>query len=165
VADETYVAAAVDGCLRTRKWAGVLTDVPAGLTVPLDRRRFDVILANLAGNALRHGDPPVCGRVGIQPDAPGGKQVALEVRDHGPGLPPAVIPHVFERFYKADAARGRSEGSGLGLPIARENARLHGGRIDVGNHPDGGAVFTLCLPVNQVERTPAGGPDGELAIV
>jgi two-component system, OmpR family, sensor histidine kinase MtrB len=72
---------------------------------------------------------------------------------------------VFERFCMADIARARSEGGGLGLAIAWENARLHGGRIDVGNHPDGGAVFTLCVPVNRVERTPAGGPEGELAIV
>ena len=65
-----------------------------------------------------------------------------------PGLPHATIAHVFDRFYKADHARARSEGSGLGLAIAWENARLHGGRIDAGNHPDGGAVFTFRLPVH-----------------
>jgi two-component system sensor histidine kinase MtrB len=55
---------------------------------------------------------------------------------------------VFDRFYKADMARARSEGSGLGLAIARENARLHGGHIQAGNHPDGGAVFTVSVPLN-----------------
>jgi two-component system sensor histidine kinase MtrB len=55
---------------------------------------------------------------------------------------------VFDRFYKADNARARSEGSGLGLAIAWENARLHGGRIEAGNHPGGGAVFTVSLPLN-----------------
>jgi two-component system sensor histidine kinase MtrB len=55
---------------------------------------------------------------------------------------------VFDRFYKADSARARSEGSGLGLAIAQENARLHGGRIDAANDPDGGAVFTVRLPVH-----------------
>jgi two-component system sensor histidine kinase MtrB len=70
----------------------------------------------------------------------------VEVRDHGPGLPPAAIAHVFDRFYKADTARARSKGSGLGLAIASENAQLHGGQIQAGNHPDGGAVFTVTLP-------------------
>ena len=148
VADDTDVATAMNGCLRARNWADVLSDVPAGLAVPVDRRRFDVIVANLVGNALRHGGPPVTVRASIEADAHGGKELALEVRDHGPGLPPAAIGQVFDRFYKADNARARSEGSGLGLAIAWENARLHGGRIDAGNHPDRGAVFTFRLPVH-----------------
>src|SRR5690348_17628109 len=72
----------------------------------------------------------------------------MEVRDHGRGLAPTAIPHLFDRFYKADTARARSEGSGLGLAIAWENARLHGGRIDAGNHAGGGTVFTVSLPVH-----------------
>ena len=148
VTDETDIANAVGQCLRARGWSNVCTDVPAGLTARLDRRRFDVVLANLVGNALRHGGPPVTVTAGIQPDGRGGGQLAVEVRDHGHGLAPAAIPHVFDRFYKADTARARSEGSGLGLAIARENARLHGGHIDAGNHPGGGAVFTVSLPLN-----------------
>jgi two-component system sensor histidine kinase MtrB len=161
VIDETDIANAVGQCLRARGWSKVRTDVPAGLTARLDRRRFDVILANLVGNALRHGGPPVTVRArihsggvesggvesgGIQSGGPGGGQLAVEVRDHGDGLPPAAIPRIFDRFYKADTARTRSEGSGLGLAIAWENARLHGGHIHAGNHPDGGAVFTVSLP-------------------
>jgi len=148
VTDETDVANAVSQCLRARGWSTVGTDVPAGLTARLDRRRFDVILANLVGNALRHGGPPVTVEAGIQPDGPSGQQLAVEVRDHGPGLPPAAIPYIFDRFYKADTARARSEGSGLGLAIVWENARLHGGHIHAGNHPGGGAVFTVSLPLN-----------------
>jgi len=142
VIDETDIANAVGQCLRARGWSDVGTDVPAGLTARLDRRRFDVIIANLVGNALRHGGPPVTVKARIQP----GGQLLVEVRDHGDGLPPAAIPHLFDRFYKADTARTRSEGSGLGLAIAGENARLHGGLIHAGNHPDGGAVFTVTLP-------------------
>ena len=71
----------------------------------------------------------------------------VAVRDHGPGLPPAAIPHVFDRFYKADTARARSEGSGLGLAIAWENVQLHGGYIEAGNLPYSGAVFTASLPL------------------
>jgi two-component system, OmpR family, sensor histidine kinase MtrB len=146
VADDTDVATAVTGCLRARGWTDVRSDVPAGLTVRLDPRRFDVIIANLVGNALRHGGPPVTVTARAEAHGQGSGQLTVEVRDHGPGLPPAAIAHVFDRFYKADTARARSEGSGLGLAIAAENARLHGGHIQAGNHPRGGAVFTVTLP-------------------
>jgi two-component system sensor histidine kinase MtrB len=148
IAEDTDVAAAVQECLRARNWADACPEVPAGLTVRLDRRRFDVIVANLVGNALRHGAPPVTVRASIQAGRAGGSELVLEVRDHGPGLPASAIGHVFDRFYKADSARARSEGSGLGLAIAQENARLHGGRIDAANDPGGGAVFTVRLPVH-----------------
>ena len=160
VADNADVAAAVSRCLRARGWTDVRTDVPAGLTVRLDRRRFDVIVANLVGNALRHGGPPVTVAAGLRPDSQGVHHLAVAVRDHGPGLPPAAVPQVFDRFYKADTARARSEGSGLGLAIAWENARLHGGRIEAGNQPAGGAVFTLLVPLNQsaLAMLPGGEP-------
>jgi two-component system, OmpR family, sensor histidine kinase MtrB len=158
VTEDTDVAAAVDRCLRARGWTDVSADVPAGLAVRLDRRRFDIILANLVGNALRHGALPVTVTAGLQPDGHGGARLAVAVRDHGDGLPQGAIPHLFDRFYKADTARARSEGSGLGLAIAWENARLHGGRIDAGNHPGGGAIFTVSLPVNGHLPAPAGDP-------
>jgi two-component system, OmpR family, sensor histidine kinase MtrB len=146
VTEETDIAAAIHGCLRARGWENVHVLAPDGLTVPLDRRRFDVIIANLAGNAFRHGGPPVTVTAGLQADG----QLAVTVQDHGPGLSPDAIPHVFDRFYKADTARARSEGSGLGLAIAWENARLHGGHIEAGNNSDGGAVFTVVLPLNRI---------------
>jgi signal transduction histidine kinase len=59
------------------------------------------------------------------------------------------LPHVFERFYRVDRSRSRSEGgSGLGLSIARQLAEAHGGSLTVANHPLGGAVFILILPKN-----------------
>jgi two-component system, OmpR family, sensor histidine kinase MtrB len=151
VIDETDIAAAIGNCLRARGWENVRASAPVGLTAELDRRRFDVILANLVGNALGHGGSPVTVTAALQPDGQDGQgcqRLAVTVRDHGPGLPPASIPHVFDRFYKADTARARSEGSGLGLAIAGENARLHGGHIEAANHPDGGAVFTVVLPMS-----------------
>jgi two-component system sensor histidine kinase MtrB len=75
-----------------------------------------------------------------------GEELVIRVRDHGPGIPEDVLPHVFDRFYKASASRPRSEGSGLGLSIAQENAHIHGGSITAANSPEGGAVFTLRLP-------------------
>jgi signal transduction histidine kinase len=151
--DEVDVAELVRTTLRARGWSEpVHTELPPAVTARLDPRRVDVILANLVGNALRHGEPPVSVRLSADPH-----WIALEVRDHGPGLDEAVLPHVFDRFYKADAARARSEGSGLGLAIARENARLHRGDLTVTNAPDGGAMFTLRLP--RRAHDPDGGPE------
>jgi two-component system sensor histidine kinase MtrB len=148
IAEDTDIEDAVRQCLRARSWADPCPEVPSGLRARLDRRRFDVIVANLVGNAMRHGALPVTVRASIQAGQPGGSELVLQVRDHGPGLPAGAIGQVFDRFYKADSARTRSEGSGLGLAIAQENARLHGGRIDAANDPDGGAVFTVRLPVH-----------------
>ncbi|MCT2583500.1 HAMP domain-containing histidine kinase [Actinophytocola sp. S1-96] len=140
--EDVDVAAAVRDCLRARGWLDrVELAAPAGIVALADRRRLDVIVANLVGNALRHGGPPV--RVRVLADR---EQVWVEVTDGGPGLPEEVLPHVFDRFYKADAARTRTPGSGLGLAIALENARLHGGDLTAGNAEGGGARFVLRLP-------------------
>jgi signal transduction histidine kinase len=79
-----------------------------------------------------------------------GKRVEVKVTDTGPGIPEDHLPHVFERFYRADEqseARTRSGGgTGLGLAIARDLARAQGGELAAGNAPNGGASFTLTLP-------------------
>ncbi|HVV13084.1 HAMP domain-containing sensor histidine kinase [Amycolatopsis sp.] len=132
----------VTSALRARAWTGqVETDLPAGIVARVDPRRIDVIVANLVGNALRHGAPPVEVRLRRE-----NGQVALSVTDRGRGLSGEVLPQVFGRFYKADSARTRSDGSGLGLSIALNNARLHGGDIEAGNGPGGGARFVFRLP-------------------
>ena len=77
------------------------------------------------------------------------EQVVLTVRDHGPGIPEAAQQQVFERFYRAEGSRSRTEGgSGLGLAIARQLAEVQGGNLVFRNHPDGGAEFQLCFPGN-----------------
>ncbi|WP_031465545.1 sensor histidine kinase [Sciscionella sediminilitoris] len=141
--EEVDVVAAVRDSVRVRGWLEQ-TEIVAPERIParLDRRRLDVILANLIGNAHRHGAPPV--RVELSTTA---EQLWIEVTDNGPGLSEEVLPHVFDRFYKADAARTRSAGSGLGLAIALENARLHGGELTAGNTGHG-ARFLLRLPTN-----------------
>jgi len=142
VAEEVDLAAAVWNCLRARGWAEqVDLVVQQEIWLRLDRRRLDVIVANLVGNALRHGDPPV--RVHVSADR---DEVWIVVTDHGPGLAETALPQVFDRFYKHDAARTRTPGSGLGLAIALENARLHGGDLTAGNAPGAGARFVLRLP-------------------
>jgi two-component system sensor histidine kinase MprB len=69
---------------------------------------------------------------------------ALTVRDHGPGFAEEDLPHVFQRFYRAKAARGMS-GSGLGLAIVRQTAESHGGRVEALNADDGGAVLRVSF--------------------
>ncbi|MEV7040342.1 HAMP domain-containing sensor histidine kinase [Amycolatopsis sp. NPDC051061] len=144
--EELDVAAAVTDSLAARGWepgsegTGVVADLPSGITAALDRRRLDIVVANLVGNALRHGAPPV--EVVLRAER---GDVVLAITDHGPGIPAEVLPRVFDRFAKADTARARSEGSGLGLSIARENARLHGGDI-LAATTGTGTRFELRLP-------------------
>ncbi|MEV0603350.1 HAMP domain-containing sensor histidine kinase [Streptomyces sp. NPDC050315] len=146
VLDDVDVADQVTACIDARAWLdAVELDAERGTMARLDPRRLDVILANLIGNALKHGGSPV--RVAVRTESRAdGDWLLVRVRDHGPGIPEEVLPHVFDRFYKASASRPRSEGSGLGLSIAMENAHIHGGEITAANSEEGGAVFTLRLP-------------------
>ncbi|MEO3823380.1 HAMP domain-containing sensor histidine kinase [Actinomadura sp. B10D3] len=146
VLDGVDLAAAVAGTLSARGWTGeVEVEGPDGLAARVDPRRLDVIVANLVGNALGHGGPPVSVRFG-EGDRAGVPGVEIVVADRGPGIPADLLAVVFDRFVKAEAARSRSDGSGLGLSIAKENAVLHGGALEAANRADGGAVFTLWLP-------------------
>jgi len=94
---------------------------------------------NLLDNAARHTHQGTT--VEVRVDATG-----LRVRDHGDGVDPQDLPHVFDRFYRGVNSRGR-QGSGLGLAIVRQVAEQHGGSVTAANAPDGGAVFELRLPV------------------
>ncbi|MEU9921220.1 HAMP domain-containing sensor histidine kinase [Streptomyces griseoluteus] len=155
VLDDVDIADQITACIDARAWLdAVELDAERGIHSRLDPRRLDVILANLIGNALKHGGSPV--RVSVRID---GDDLLIAVRDHGPGIPEEVLPHVFDRFYKASASRPRSEGSGLGLSIALENAHIHGGEITAANSPDGGAVFTLRLPRDASRLTEESGDD------
>lgn len=161
VLDDVDIADQITACIDARAWLdAVELDAERGITVRLDPRRLDVILANLIGNALKHGGSPVEVSVRLA-----GEQLVIAVRDGGPGIPEDVLPHVFDRFYKASASRPRSEGSGLGLSIALENAHIHGGEITAANSPKGGAVFTLWLPRDPSALLPgdetADGTDGD----
>ena len=113
--------------------------------VDLDPLRVEQILNNLLSNALRFA--PQAGEILIGL-ARTSAQVQVSVRDSGPGIPAEALPHVFERFYRADRSRSRSEGgTGLGLAIALHLAEAHGGTLVAANHPQAGAVFTLSLPL------------------
>ncbi|MBX3248145.1 MAG: hybrid sensor histidine kinase/response regulator [Myxococcales bacterium] len=105
-----------------------------------DAVRLEQVVDNLVDNAVKHGRrTPVEVRVRAE-----GEHVTLEVRDHGPGVPEDLIPHVFELFRQRRRAKGRGAGLGLGLGIAKAIVEAHGGELTV--HNDGGAVFVARLP-------------------
>jgi two-component system sensor histidine kinase KdpD len=99
-------------------------------------------VTNLVENAVKH--TPAGAELSVSASRAGG-DVLLEVADRGPGLPPGEEERIFERFHRGAAAGAR--GSGLGLPIARAIARVHGGRLVARQREGGGAVFSLTLPV------------------
>ena len=117
---------------------------PATAVVAGDRDGLTQVLTALTSNALRHTPPGTAIDLRVQP---GPASVRIEVADHGPGIAPEDLPRVFDRFYRADAARARaSGGSGLGLAIAAAVVRAHGGRIGVQSPPGSGATFWVELP-------------------
>jgi two-component system sensor histidine kinase MprB len=99
-------------------------------------------VVNLLTNAAKFD--PTAAPIEVWVDR-GDGQVQVSVRDHGPGIAPADLPHVFARFYRAESARS-VPGSGLGLAIVSDIARRNGGTVQAANHPGGGAVLTLSLP-------------------
>jgi two-component system sensor histidine kinase MtrB len=110
----------------------------------VDARRVERILRNLVGNAIEHG----AGRPVEITLAANRSAAALTVRDQGVGLSSAEAQHVFDRFWRADPARVRTVGgSGLGLSISLEDARLHGGWLQVWGQPGYGAQFRLTVPL------------------
>ena len=137
-AETVELGALTASTVRARGWERRVQLEADEVELTSDPRRLERIVANLVGNAVEHGDNDVAVRVGSD----GGPFV--EVSDHGPGIAREHLPHLFERFYKADAARSGG-GTGLGLAIAQENARLLGGRIEVWSEPGEGTRFTLRL--------------------
>jgi two-component system sensor histidine kinase BaeS len=135
------VAARHERELRERGIRLVQQVAPDAGQVVGDADRLEQALQNLAANALRH--TPDSGEITLgSARVPDG--VMLSVRDNGPGIAPEHLPLIFDRFYKADAARRAAGGSGLGLSIVKAIVERHGGRITARN--DGGAVFEIVLP-------------------
>jgi signal transduction histidine kinase len=136
---------------------------PGAETVAGDHDRLEQALQNLAANAIRYAPGGTTVRIAASVQAQGtsllqgtelqghGGQgnpppIILSVEDEGPGIPPEHLPHIFDRFYKADAARaGASGGSGLGLSIAKAIVERQGGRLTVSSRP-GRTIFEMTVP-------------------
>ena len=119
----------------------VAPDLPP---VQVDPERMAQVLGNLISNALRY--TPDGGRIVLAASAHGAT-VTMEVRDNGAGIAADALPHIFDRFYRGDPARGQADGeSGLGLAIAKSIVEAHGGAISAASTPGQGTTFTITLP-------------------
>jgi signal transduction histidine kinase len=129
-----------------RAHAGVeLTCEPCGeLPVEADEGRISQVMRNLIDNALRHTER---GSITVVCSADGDR-ARVEVRDTGEGIPAADLPYIFERFYRADAARARDTGgSGVGLAVSRRIVEDHDGGVFASNREGGGAIVGFELPL------------------
>jgi len=110
-----------------------------------DRFRIQQIIVNLLDNAIKFS--PAGGTILLDTRATGGEAV-MEVVDGGPGIPPEALPHIFERFFRADTARTHSvNGTGLGLSLVRSICLAHGGNVEAANRLEGGCRITVRLPL------------------
>jgi two-component system phosphate regulon sensor histidine kinase PhoR len=118
---------------------------PAAATIQTDAAKLQDALRNLLENAVNYS--PEGRRIRLDAVAVDGRAI-LTVSDEGPGIPDADLTRIFERFYRVDKARSReSGGTGLGLSIVKHLVDLLGGRVWAANRPEGGAVFTITLPL------------------
>ena len=123
----------------------VVNEKPGLPMVLADRERLADVVANLLDNADKYSPAGEKIVVDVRADA---EEVTISVRDFGPGLPPADLERIFEKFYRTDSSDSQAAyGYGLGLYICRRLLEAHGGRIWAENHPGGGAVFSFSLPV------------------
>jgi heavy metal sensor kinase len=117
-------------------------EVPEGLEIAGDADRLIRLFANLLANAVKYTES---GGIMVSARQSDGGGVTVSVSDTGPGISTDQLPHLFDRFYRAEEARS-SSGAGLGLPIALASAQAHGGSIEVQSTEGQGAVFTVRLP-------------------
>jgi signal transduction histidine kinase len=113
-----------------------------------DIGRLDQVLTNLVANAIRH--TKAGGKITLSAAAEG-EGVQIQVQDTGEGIAPADLPFIFDRFWRADRSRTHNDGAvGLGLAIARQLVRAHGGSIEAESRPGEGTTFTIHLPQDKI---------------
>ncbi|MCA1648142.1 MAG: GAF domain-containing sensor histidine kinase [Chloroflexi bacterium] len=116
-----------------------------------DEPRLSRVLANLLDNAVKYSPPGEQVEVEVDVDVDvdhqqGAEHALLRVRDHGRGIPPADQPRVFERFYRGSNVDAQTAGSGLGLAVAQQIVKQHGGAIDIDSQPGFGTVVSIRVP-------------------
>jgi signal transduction histidine kinase len=129
-------------------------EAPPGAVILADPLRLHQVIENLVSNALKFSPPGSQVELSIHLTSQG--QI-WEVRDQGPGIPEAEQGRIFERFYRAQAAKAKP-GTGLGLAIVKHLRRLMGGEVSVESRPGEGAIFRVILPLQSEPQDPAGPP-------
>jgi signal transduction histidine kinase len=139
IVEEARVQQPATGC----ELVMIVTDFEAlPATGLFDAKLLRHILGNLLSNAIKYS--PKGGRVMFRASSQAG-QTVFAVEDHGIGIPPDEMPHLFESFHRASNV-GNIQGTGLGLAIVKKSVELHGGRIDVQSEPGRRTCFTVTLP-------------------
>ncbi|HET7340688.1 MAG TPA: ATP-binding protein [Methylomirabilota bacterium] len=143
---DAEVGAVLDFTRPQLEWAGitVVTDLQPVPTILADRDQLRQLLLNLVQNARQAMAAQSAERVLTVRTRVADNQARAEVLDTGPGIPPEALPRIFDAFFTTKAA---GEGTGLGLWVSYDIAEQHGGRLHADNRPDGGAIFTLDLPL------------------
>jgi heavy metal sensor kinase len=154
IALSDLLAALVDQVrpLAEAKAIALVESVPPGLMVKGDMDLLIRLFLNLLDNAIKY--TPSTGKIRVEAEKRADR-ICVSISDTGPGIPPEQLPHLFERFYRAESDRMRRRGqhvqaqggAGLGLAIAREIARAHGGTLTVQSDLGEGSTFTFCIPV------------------
>ena len=143
----------------SHRWQLELPDEP--LTVRGDKFRLRQVLGNLLSNAAKHTPADSTITVAVEaagPPAGPPEGVRLSVTDNGPGIPPDLVPELFERFARGDSSRSRTAGStGLGLAIVKAVVAAHHGTVGVQSHP-GQTTFTIVLPAGNQDDVQAASP-------
>lgn len=139
------VIADLKPALDERRQRTALEIAPEAATFIADPAKLHDVLRNLIANASTYAPTDTVIRIEGRVE---GSQLAIAVEDSGPGIPDADLSRVFERFYRVDKSRARDPGgTGLGLAIVKHLVELHGGSVRAENRPDGGARFTIALPL------------------
>ncbi len=130
-----------------------LSELP--LIAKVDPLRFQQVVRNVLANAIRFSPPR--GLIALTGAYTPQAEVALQVADQGPGIPPEELERIFDAFVQSSGTKDGSGGTGLGLTICRKILEIHGGRIAAANRPGGGAEFSIHLPARgAVETAPMG---------
>ncbi|MDR3302977.1 MAG: HAMP domain-containing histidine kinase [Treponema sp.] len=143
-----YAKRVVDDAELLRRTVESHINLPNDLCVPLDERLALRALENLVNNAIRYtrtnGHIALNAWVEVAPN----RRVIIEVRDNGPGIAEADLPHVFETFYRGTNSR-REQGMGLGLAVVKGVADSHGWKLDIQNSISGGSVFRITIDIDK----------------
>ena len=134
------------GSAATAKSIEVVTNGETRRLLHANRSLVEQALANLVSNAIKYSGERTTVRIGISDEA---ELVRISVADQGPGIAAKHLPRIFERFYRVDKARARTQGgTGLGLAIVKHIATIHGGRVEVASQMGEGSTFSLLIPAS-----------------